>query len=838
MRLSPPAQLSVRARQQPASGELLLRYAASYGCTLIAIAAAKLIIPTSFALALAAVTLIGLPISLYWRWSNMRIFGLSVPRFLINSVMMTVTGVACFYLLLSRQPELFTHGLYYTLMLSPSAGNAITILMNMFLIFAAARSLAIINDKDAVLSAVPSFSVLLLLIVIDRGPAVVAYFLLWSLVSAVLFALDHRQESRHTLSGIIPSMEPGQDIRLSARGLATTMGFSLVCAIAISYYISSRNPEERSAVESWILGVAGRVTQLALNIPEVSVNSGPERQIDFSSGPALPTRAELWSVGAINDQWEQLRPEYWRMFTLSQYNGATWSQATGQGTSIPYEQLNEKQWPILQQPRQASSPQTERREAGNTPPRIRPLENRPPGSRFPGARNSQGVPGIALPRNNSSTPRTFRRRRLGYSVATRHPFGDRILRSFGSSRQLVFQVVEPLTANVGFAPTLPAVRSVAIRGEKPPPSIRVRQDGGVDIGVLQPSQTMVVISNVSPGENYGVGQSSSSLMRLSSAAKRTANGISLSPAERRAYLQLPPRLLALNSRVRQLAQQTLANASADESNYQRARRLTLMVQNRANYTLRPPSIPARADAAEYFLFESRRGYCTYFAGALTVLCRSVGIPARVVSGFVNPEWIESGQRGILREANAHAWTEVWVDGWGWVSLDATPPDNRGDNAPSWWENWTDFFTTVLDNSRNWLQEHLRFAAIMTVLLSVSGLVFLLRRGAADSIFARLQQASKGRVRLTRDQSRRLIFKTYNRAAQKLARRFRRRVDWETPNEWLASAEATLNLENPRPLRELTRLFLQAQYSPHDISDAEGVAACEALKDLSWRRKRS
>lgn len=829
MRLSPPAQLSVRARHQPAKGELLLRYAASYACTLIAVAASALIIPGGLALILAAVTLLGLPISLYWRWSNLHLLGLRIPRFLINSFMVTSTGAACLYLLLTMQPELFTRGLYYTLMLSPNAGNSITILMNMFLIFAAVRSLGIINDKDAVLSAVPSFSVLLLLIVIDRGPAVVAYFILWSLAAAILFALDHRQESRHGLSGIIPSLESGQDIRLSARGLATTMGFSLVCAVSISYYISSRDPEERGALESWILGVAGRVTQFALNMPEVSINSGPERQIDFSSGPALPTRAELWSVAAINYQWEQVRPEYWRMFTLSNYNGATWSQPSGAGTLIPSELLSEKQWPLLQQPDQTPTLSSNRRRLEN-----RSAENRPRRDN-----RSTPAPGGSAPNGktqNNTSPNTTRRssrRRLGYSIATRHPFGEKIMGSFGASPQLIIQLVEPLIASSGFAPMLPAPRALRIRSEKPPPSIRVRQDGGVDIGVLLPTQVMVVLSEVSPGESYGVRQNATA----TATAKRPVKRAYLSPLERSQNLQLPPRLLAPDSRVKKLGQEVLSRASSGESNYQRARRLSLMLQQRAAYTLRPPAIPARADAAEYFLFESRRGYCTYFAGALTVLCRSAGIPARVVSGFVNPEWTEDGQRGILREANAHAWTEVWVEGRGWTSVDATPPENRGNNAPSWWENWTDFFATTLSNIQLRLQDNLVFAACLTILGSIISLFFLLRRGIADPILARLQQASQGRVRLTRDQSRRLISKAYNRAAKKLARRFRRRVEWETPSEWLASAEATLNLENPRPLRELTRLFLQAEYSPRAISDAEGVAAYEALKNLSWKTRR-
>ena len=869
MRLAPPAQLAVRARQNPARNELLLRYAAAYSCTLIAILGAQLYIPTVLSLILAAITLIGLPISLYLRWSNLRVFGKQIPRIVINSLMMTITVFSCGYFLMLAQPELFSRSLYHTLLLASGPGDSIAILMTMFLLFAAIRSLAIINDKDAVLSAVPSFSVLLLLIVVHRGPAVVVYFLLWSVVAATLFALDHRQESRQHLSGTIPSLEPGQDIKLSARGLASTMGFSLACAIAISYYVSSRDANDRGIVEAWILGMAGRVTKMALNIPDVSVNSGPERQINFSSGPALPTQAELWKVQAFTYNWEltqsrnwqlqSVQPEYWRMFTLSKYDGASWSQATGAGTTIPFQLLNEKQWPRVPYPSRrlldlsrrrarAENDSTNRRGRRNrigperfVPDRLGPPRPRAGEGSTPSTGNN-GLPGAKKPNFNPS-PRNAppviiripRFKRKGFSIATRHPYGKRIVRSFGSDPHTIVQIVQPLAANVGFAPALPAINAVRIQTKNARASVRARQDGAVDIGVIQPGERMLILSAVSPGENYGFGRKLPGVPYEKS-LRPTDKRITLSSQERSNNLSLPAALQLPDSRIKLLAKEVLKDSPTNETNYARARRLALMVQNRGVYTLRPPPIPASVDAAEYFLFESRRGYCTYFAGALTVLCRASGIPARVVSGFVNPEWAGQDQPGVLREANAHAWTEVWVDGWGWASLDATPPDNRGENAPNWWQNWQDVFAATFVAAKYWVRNHRFWLLAAVVFLSALLMTFLARRGFADPLRARLHRTTNGRVRLSRDQSRRLIVNAYQRAAKKLTRRFRRRVDWETPREWLENAEAALGLENPHALRELTRLFLQAQYSPRAISEAEGVAAYEALKNVSWKRK--
>ncbi|MBX3361183.1 MAG: DUF3488 domain-containing protein [Phycisphaeraceae bacterium] len=79
------------------------------------------------------------------------------------------------------------------------------------------------------------------------------------------------------------------------------------------------------------------------------------------------------------------------------------------------------------------------------------------------------------------------------------------------------------------------------------------------------------------------------------------------------------------------------------------------------------------DPIEFFLFDSQQGHCEYFASALAAMCRSVGIRARVVTGYVAAEFNEGVGRYIVRESNAHAWVEAQTAGGRWVTLDATPP---------------------------------------------------------------------------------------------------------------------------------------------------------------------
>lgn len=85
------------------------------------------------------------------------------------------------------------------------------------------------------------------------------------------------------------------------------------------------------------------------------------------------------------------------------------------------------------------------------------------------------------------------------------------------------------------------------------------------------------------------------------------------------------------------------------------------------------------DACAWFLLREKKGYCTYFATAMTLLCRISGIPARYVTGYVACP--QNGQATVTG-ADAHAWTEIYLNGFGWLTVDATPSGNEGDSEDS------------------------------------------------------------------------------------------------------------------------------------------------------------
>jgi transglutaminase-like putative cysteine protease len=88
------------------------------------------------------------------------------------------------------------------------------------------------------------------------------------------------------------------------------------------------------------------------------------------------------------------------------------------------------------------------------------------------------------------------------------------------------------------------------------------------------------------------------------------------------------------------------------------------------YTLEPPTLDTQ-NPYDDFLFNTQRGFCEHFAGAFTILMRAAGVPARVVTGYQGGEVNPLNNELIVRQADAHAWSEVWIAGEGWVRVDPT-----------------------------------------------------------------------------------------------------------------------------------------------------------------------
>src|SRR5215208_3938180 len=132
------------------------------------------------------------------------------------------------------------------------------------------------------------------------------------------------------------------------------------------------------------------------------------------------------------------------------------------------------------------------------------------------------------------------------------------------------------------------------------------------------------------------------------------------------YTQLPPTGL---ERTRALAGRLTEGTT---NPYDAVLRMNQYLKENYPYDLSIPPQNREMDAVEYFLFEQKRGYCEQFSSSLAVMARSLGIPARVVTGYAPGEYNPFTGYYDVRASDPHAWVEVYFPGYGWSTFDPTP----------------------------------------------------------------------------------------------------------------------------------------------------------------------
>jgi transglutaminase-like putative cysteine protease len=143
----------------------------------------------------------------------------------------------------------------------------------------------------------------------------------------------------------------------------------------------------------------------------------------------------------------------------------------------------------------------------------------------------------------------------------------------------------------------------------------------------------------------------------------------------------PSRLTGLAEQIARDADTALGKALSIER----------FLRTRYSYTL---DVPGGEDRPiDTFLFERRSGYCEHFASAMTLMLRAVGVPTRLVTGFLAQEWNAFGNYTIVRQGDAHAWVEAYLPDTGWTRFDPTPPVPPADRP------WTGSVEHYLDTLR-------------------------------------------------------------------------------------------------------------------------------------------
>jgi protein-glutamine gamma-glutamyltransferase len=136
------------------------------------------------------------------------------------------------------------------------------------------------------------------------------------------------------------------------------------------------------------------------------------------------------------------------------------------------------------------------------------------------------------------------------------------------------------------------------------------------------------------------------------------------PLSRQNWLELPP---SFNPKTLELAAQWQRETPDHDTLVKRA--LTLFNTERFYYTIKPPLLGR--NSVDDFLFTTRSGFCEHYASAFVVLMRALDIPSRVVTGYQGAEKNPVDDYWVVKQADAHAWAEVWIDKKGWVRVDPT-----------------------------------------------------------------------------------------------------------------------------------------------------------------------
>ncbi|MFQ5827509.1 MAG: transglutaminase-like domain-containing protein, partial [Dehalococcoidia bacterium] len=140
------------------------------------------------------------------------------------------------------------------------------------------------------------------------------------------------------------------------------------------------------------------------------------------------------------------------------------------------------------------------------------------------------------------------------------------------------------------------------------------------------------------------------------------------------YLQLPP---DLSRRIRRLSRTITQGISTPFDKAIAIQQYLRAIPYDTNIAAPPPG----ADGVDYFLFSMKAGYCDYYASAMAVMLRSVGVPSRFVLGYQPGDW--DGRAGVyaVREFHYHSWPEVYFPGYGWVEFEPTPSQAERVYAP-------------------------------------------------------------------------------------------------------------------------------------------------------------
>jgi transglutaminase-like putative cysteine protease len=307
------------------------------------------------------------------------------------------------------------------------------------------------------------------------------------------------------------------------------------------------------------------------------------------------------------------------------------------------------------------------------------------------------------------------------------------------------------------------------------------------------------------------------------------------------YLQLPGRT---TERTRQLA---LDLAEGQDNAFDRARMIENYLRTEIKYNELISAPPSDRDKVDYILFQTKEAYCDYYASAMIVMLRSVGIPARLAVGFAQGDYNPATDAYEVVNADAHSWVEVYFPKYGWIEFEPTAsqpaivrPIGPAGSAGLGNEGFVDFGDILADETGQTARDRLLEGGadvapglvftlpFMETQVTVPGSVI---SGTAILLAGFILVALGGMGWWWRQQARPAgdIYKLYQRMLRLAAWMGLTMRPWQTPYEHASQLQRRL------PERQGEIGAITSEYVHHLFSPTPAAAPLTAASQLAWRR---
>ncbi len=308
------------------------------------------------------------------------------------------------------------------------------------------------------------------------------------------------------------------------------------------------------------------------------------------------------------------------------------------------------------------------------------------------------------------------------------------------------------------------------------------------------------------------------------------------------YLQLPENL---PQRIKDLAETVTASYN---NRYDKVKAIETFLSDNYKYTLTPDDTPPGRDFVDYFLFDLKKGYCTYYATSMVVMLRSLGIPARYVEGYIVTSGSKKGNEYHVTNEKAHAWVEAYFEGFGWIKFEPTAAyastvtnENRNDgrsegskgSKPSWIDNKNNPGNSYDLQVNQLPADNKKLIVLVTAIILVS--LFVLAFAAL--ILFNLIKGKRKLKKLTKMAPRESIINAYKLILYYMSILGYGKQDDETPKDYAARMGKSI-VANHTNLKAVTNVFIIARYSNNAITDKDKAYVLDSFNNLTLYTKKN